>query len=274
MDEKSKLFLQVQNFIGQITVIIIAPLYFLLTRIFFYRIRNLKEIRRQCAEEFSRHKGPWIICANHLTMVDSFILTYAMFSLGQYIKNYKKLPWNLPERSNFQSNIILAVLCYVSKCVPVDRGGPREKTKKTLDKCIYLMRQGQNIMIFPEGGRSRTGRVDREGFSYGVGRFVQDVEGCKIMCIYLRGDKQAAYSSIPAWGEKFSARVETFTPTPAAENGLRVQREYATQIIDRLVQMEDKYFVLHRERCCGLEKSGECTEKQGFPVSKENPHQC
>jgi hypothetical protein len=56
----------------------------------------LKEIRRQCAVEFSRHDGSWIICANHLTMIDSFIVDYAFFSLGQYIINYRKLPWNLP----------------------------------------------------------------------------------------------------------------------------------------------------------------------------------
>jgi len=274
MDRKSELFLHMQSFIGRLTVIIIAPLYFLASRIFFYRVHNLKEIRRQCAEEFSRHKGSWIICANHLTMVDSFLLTYAIFSLSGYIKDYEKLPWNLPERSNFQKNIILTVLCYLSKCIPIDRGGPREKTKKTLDKCIYLMRHGQNIMIFPEGGRSRTGRVDKEGFSYGVGRFVQDVEGCKIMCVYMRGDKQTSYSCIPAWGEKFSAQVEVFTPVPAAVDGLRAQREYATQIIDRLAQMEEKYFVMHRQRCRGLTTSGECEKKHGFPVSKENPHRC
>jgi len=130
MDRKSRLFLQVQNFLGRITIVIIAPLYFLIARILFYRVHDLKAIRLQCAEEFSRHKGPWIICANHLTMIDSFILSYAAFSLGQHIKDYKKLPWNLPERTNFQSNILLAVLCYLSKCIPIDRGGPREKTKK------------------------------------------------------------------------------------------------------------------------------------------------
>lgn len=274
MDKKSILFLQVQNIVGRIAIIAIAPLYFLAARILFYRVHNLREIRRQCAEEFSRHKGPWIICANHLTMIDSFILSYATFNLWHHIKAFKKLPWNLPERSNFQSNIVLAVLCYLSKCIPIDRGGPREKTKKTLDKCIHLMRHSQNIMIFPEGGRSRTGRVNKEGFSYGVGRFVKDVAGCKIMCIYMRGDKQVSYSIIPAWGEKFSVQVEVFTPVPAVDGGLRAQREYAAQIIGRLVQMEEKYFVLHRERCCGLERSGQCEEKQGFPVSKENPHQC
>ena len=274
MDRRSKLFLQAQNIIGRITIVFIAPLYFFGARILFYRVRDLREIRRQCAEEFSRHKGPWIICANHLTMIDSFVLTYALFSLSRHVINYIKLPWNLPERSNFQSNIILTVLCYLSKCIPINRGGSREKTKKTLDKCIYLLRNSQNIMIFPEGGRSRTGRVEKEGFSYGVGRFVQNVEGCKVMCMYVRGDKQANFSFIPAWGEKFSIQMEVFTPGPAAAGGLRAQREYATQIIDRLVQMEGKYFVLHRQRCCGLETSGECQEKQGFPVSEENPHQC
>jgi len=207
-------------------------------------------------------------------MIDSFILTYATFSLIGHVKDYRKLPWNLPERTNFQSNIVLTVLCYLSKCIPINRGGPREKTKKTLDKCIYLLRDSQNIMIFPEGGRSRNGRVDKEGFSYGVGRFVQDVENCKVMCMYVRGDKQANYSFIPAWGEKFSVAMEVFTPLRTVASGLRAQREYATQIIERLVQMEEKYFVLHRQRCCGLTTSGECEEKQGFPISEENPHSC
>jgi 1-acyl-sn-glycerol-3-phosphate acyltransferase len=272
MNRNSKFFLLTQNYLGWATVIFIVPLYFLIAKLFFYRVRNLKGIRRQCAAEFEKYRGPWIICANHLTMIDSFILSYATFSLGHHIAHYKKIPWNLPERSNFQSNIFLAVLCYFSKCIPIDRGGPREKTKETLDKCIYLLRDGHYIMIFPEGGRSRTGRVDKEGFSYGVGRFVKDVGGCKIMCIYMRGDKQDRYSAIPVWGEKFSVRVEVFTPTPTADSGLRAQRAYASQIIDRLAQMEEEYFAARRERCSGLAGSGERDEKPGFALPKENPH--
>ncbi len=274
MDRKSEVFLQVQYFIGRITIFFIAPLYFLITRLLFYRVHNIKEIRRQCAEELSKHKGPWIVCANHLTMIDSFLLTYAIFSFGSYLKDYIKIPWNLPERSNFQKNIILAVFCYLSKCIPVDRGGPREKTKKLLEKCTYLMHTGQNIMVFPEGGRSRTGRVDKEGFSYGVGRFVQDVENCKIMCVYMRGDNQVTYGFIPAWGEKFYVEIEVLSPERMQDVGLRAQREYAAQIIDHLAQMEEKYFVVHRQRCRGLKASGKCGEKQRLPVSEENPHRC
>jgi 1-acyl-sn-glycerol-3-phosphate acyltransferase len=274
MDKKSKEFLRLQNFLGRIAIIFIAPFYFFIVKILFYRIQNLKEIRRQCASEFARHKGSWIVCANHLTVIDSFILGYAAFSLGRHITGYKKLPWNLPERSNFQGNLILATLCYLAKCIPIDRGGSREKIKKTLGKCVYLLRSGHNIMIFPEGGRSRTGRINKESFSYGVGRFVKDVEDCKVMCIYLRGNKQDNYSVIPTWGEKFSVQIEVFSPERIEGSGLRVQREYATQIIERLARMEERYFALRRERYRGFERAGERREKQGFALSKENPHKC
>jgi 1-acyl-sn-glycerol-3-phosphate acyltransferase len=274
MNKKSKGFLHLQNFLGRIAIVFIAPFYFFIVKILFYRIQNLKEIRRQYASEFARHKGSWIVCANHLTMIDSFILGYATFSLGQHITGYKKLPWNLPERSKFQSNIFLAILCYLAKCIPIDRGGSREKIKKTLDKCVYLLRNGHSVMVFPEGGRSRTGRINKESFSYGVGRFVKDVEDCKVMCVYLRGNKQDKYSAIPAWGEKFSVQIEVFSPERIEGSGLRVQREYATQIIDWLAQMEEKYFALRRERYRGFERAGKRREEPGFALSKENPHRC
>ncbi len=272
MDKRSRFFLQLQDVLGRLAIFLIAPFYFFGAHVMFYRIRNLREIRRQCAEAFAGHKGPWIMCANHLTMIDSFLLSYASFSLLRHVTHYRKLAWNLPERRNFQSNIFLAVLCYLSKCVPVDRGGSREKMKQLLDKCIYLLNNGNTIMIFPEGGRSRTGRVDKENFSYGVGRFVQDVEDCKVMCIYLRGDKQRRHGLIPAWGEKFYAQMEVLEPTPVTQTGLRAQREYAAQIINRLADMEERYFATRRERYRGFEGSGERAKKRGFALSEENSH--
>ncbi len=272
MDARSRFMLHLQNYLGRLAIVLVAPFYFLVARLLNYRVRNLRELRRQCAAEFASHKGPWIVCANHLTMIDSFLLSYAAFSFGSHFTQYKKLPWNLPERSNFQSNIFLAVLCYLSKCIPVDRGGSRVKMKQVLEQCTYLLRNGHTIMIFPEGGRSRTGRVDKENFSYGVGRFIQDVEDCKIMCMYLRGDKQHRYSLIPAWGDTFYAQVEVFQPTPVAQEGLRAQREYAAQIIERLPQMEERYFVVHRQRYRGFKGSREQEEKHGFAISEENSH--
>ena len=207
-------------------------------------------------------------------MIDSFLLGYASFSLFGHIARFKKLPWNLPERRNFQSNIILAVLCYLAKCIPIDRGGSREKIKKTLDKCIYLLGYGHNIMIFPEGGRSRAGKINKESFSYGVGRFVKDVPNCKVMCMYMRGDKQKSYGFIPAWGDKFTVLAEECNPAPVEGSALRVQRDYAAQIIEHLAQMEDKYFAARRERYRGFETTGKREREAGFAVSQKSTNRC
>lgn len=272
MDARSRLWLRLQNFLGRLGLIFIAPFYFLIVRLMHYRIPNLRELRRQCSQEFDSHRGPWIICANHLTMIDSFLLSYALLGFVRHFTHYGQIPWNLPERSNFQSNIFLAVICYLSKCIPVDRGGSRVKMKRTLDQCTYLLRHGHAVMIFPEGGRSRTGRVDKDNFSYGVGRFIKDVGECKVMCVYLRGDTQQQYSMIPAWGDRFHVRMEVFKPVPVAVEGLRAQREYAAQIIERLALMEEKYFAIHRERYCGFGPSAERSKKHGFALSEENSH--
>ena len=272
MDARSRLWLRLQNFLGRLGLIFIAPFYFLIVRLMHYRIPNLRELRRQCSQEFDSHRGPWIICANHLTMIDSFLLSYALLGFVRHFTHYGQIHWNLPERSNFQSNIFLAVICYLSKCIPVDRGGSRVKMKRTLDQCTYLLRHGHAVMIFPEGGRSRTGRVDKDNFSYGVGRFIKDVGECKVMCVYLRGDRQQQYSMIPAWGDRFHVRMEVFKPVPVAVEGLRAQREYAAQVIERLVLMEEKYFAIHRERYCGFGPSAERSKKHGFALSEENSH--
>ena len=67
-------------------------------------------------------------------------------------------------------------------------------------------------MIFPEGGRSRTGRVNRENFSYSVGRFLDENPNCRVMLVYLRGDGQETWGLMPRLGEHFTMNVEVFDP--------------------------------------------------------------
>jgi len=194
-------------------------------------------------------------------------LSYAMLSLWTHLRAWRWIPWNLPERTNFR-NIFLILLCYLSKCIPVQRGGPRTEVKQTLAKCNYLLGRKQRLLIFPEGGRSRTGRVDTEQFSYGVGRFVEaSGADLRVLCLYLRGDGQASYSTIPSRGERFTVLVDVFKPEKSAWTGLRAQRDYAGRIIGRLAEMEDKYFDFYRQRHCGSDRSRQYLEEQGQAVS-------
>jgi 1-acyl-sn-glycerol-3-phosphate acyltransferase len=165
-----------------------------------------------------------------------------MDSLLGHIVQFGRVPWNLPERKNFQSNPILAVLCYLAKCLPVDRGGDREGLQRLLEKCRFLLEGKNNLMIFPEGGRSRTGRVERDNYAYGVGRFLDEFDQCRVLLIYLRGDHQEGYGTIPRRGETFTMQVEAFDPRRMPGGGLRHQREYARQIVEKLARMEETFF--------------------------------
>jgi hypothetical protein len=248
MSPREKYPLSFQYYVGWASAVVLAPLVYLLIRLAGYRIRNLREIRQFCRKSLKAHKGPWIICANHLTMIDSFILVYVMAPFYHFICNYRSLPWNLPERANFRKNAVLTILTYLTKCLPVSRGGERAATKSVLEKCLYLMNRRQPILIFPEGGRTRIGRIDVENFSYGVGYFVQNCERVKVLCLYLRGDRQDVYSNLPRWGERFTVRAEVLDPERTNQSGLRAQRAYAEQIVKRLAGMEEAYFALPEQR--------------------------
>ena len=248
MERRIHLLPDLQYILGRIFIVATAPLCFLFVRLMRYRTRDLKRIRAKIRLIYEEHEGPWLICPNHLTMIDSLVISYGMASLADHILHFKQIPWNLPERKNFQQNRFLALLCYLLKCLPVDRGGSREELQKLLVKCCLLLSRGEGLMIFPEGGRSRTGYVDREKCSYGVGRFIDECKHCRVMLVYLRGDRQKTYGRTPRFGERFTMTVEVFDPDRMDGGGLRAQREYARRIVERLAGMEEEYFAERGQR--------------------------
>jgi 1-acyl-sn-glycerol-3-phosphate acyltransferase len=170
MDQKSKRTLYFQYLVGRLAVFAAAPLVLLAIRLAGYRMKNLKELRSKVSRLMDDHPGPWLVCANHLTLIDSVILLYAMLPVSRQMVRFDQMPYNLPEQMNFSSNKLVRVACYIAKCIPVQRGGDRDSVKLILEKCAYILGNGGNLMIFPEGTRSRSGRVNTEDFPYGTGR--------------------------------------------------------------------------------------------------------
>lgn len=257
--------LWLQHLFGRVAVFITAPLIICALRLAGYRIRNLRNIRQEIARSMRQHNGPWLICANHLTLIDSFLLAYAMFPAYRYMLKYRLVPWNVPEHANFNRGILLSFLCYLVKCIPVKRGGDRNSIKRSMAKCAYLLNHGQNLMIFPEGTRSRTGRVSSENCTYHVGRLVNKIPGTRVLCLYLRGDRQKTYSNFPKLGETFTLTAYQFRPKTGLR-GLRAHRDCARQIIDQLSKMEIAYFDSHRKRRRRSQNTGDKGEKHRHPV--------
>lgn len=235
--------LRFQYVMGRALVFLTIPLMALAIKLAGYRVRDLKEIRRGIKSLMHDHPGPWLICANHLTLIDSVILVYAMVPPYRYLFRFRDFPWNIPEHMNFNRNPALRALCFLTKCIPVVRGGDRGRVKSSLEKCLMVLGQGEPLMIFPEGTRSRNGRVNTEDFPYSVGRLALAVPDCRIMCVYLRGDGQETYSDLPRRGETFYMAVRECRPETTLK-GLRAQRECAARIIAHLKQMENHYFKL------------------------------
>ena len=202
-----------------------------------YRVEGLRELRREYRQIRRESDAPLLICANHLTLIDSFLIGWALGSPGWYLQDFASLPWNLPERRNFAATPALRALIYSLKCLSIERGGPRRDVGRVLDRFAQLLANGEVGLVFPEGGRSRTGRVDPETAAYGVGRLVRAVPDCRVLCIYVRGERQTGYSDWPARGDRFHVSlgwVEPKTDRP----GLRGSREIARQILSRIAEME------------------------------------
>ena len=186
-------------------------------------------------------RAPILICANHLTMFDSFVIGWAIGYDRDYLRDFGALPWNTPERVHFASTWWKRALAYLYKCVPVTRGSDRAEVAKVLEEVRFLMSRGQAALVFPEGGRSRTGRVDVEAAAYGVGRLVTALPGCRVLCVYLRGEGQESWSDLPRRGERFHVSVACIEPK-SDQRGLRASLDVARQITTRLAELEQRYF--------------------------------
>ncbi len=201
------------------------------------RVEDRDALRRAYARARRESEAPLLICANHLTMIDSAIIAWALGSPGFYLRDLASLPWNTPEQTLFAAGPLRAAGAWLLKCLPLRRGGKRADTARVLGRVTALLSRGDVVLIFPEGRRSRSGRVETEAPAWGVGRVVRAVPGCRVLCVYLRGEHQTGHSALPRRGERFRARIDWLEPK-SERRGLRGSVEVVDQIVTRLAALE------------------------------------
>lgn len=205
-----------------------------------HRIVGLEEARATYRRALATGR-PTLVCANHLTMVDSAFLHHAFASLGDYLTDFRRFSWNVPAVENFMTNAALRAIVYLGKCIPIDRSGDPAHHKQVLDTIKELVTHGEVVTLFPEGGRSRTGRVEPANVTYGIGQILRDLDHPQVLCAYLRGERQETWSDMPARGDTLHLRVQLLEPV-TQERGLRASRDLAQQVIGKLKAMEDAHF--------------------------------
>ncbi|MDT8437341.1 MAG: lysophospholipid acyltransferase family protein, partial [Gemmatimonadota bacterium] len=243
LPRRARLALAVQRGVGLALGILWIPLAgFILRVVLGYRIHEVSDVRRRFRRLVTSTDAPVLICANHLTMIDSAIVAWALGGTWWYVPNYHRMPWNLPERRNFAHSALNRAGAWLVKCIPITRGGSRDGVTRSLRKVQHVLSRGESALVFPEGGRSRSGRVEPENVTYGVGRILDALPDCRTLCVYLRGDRQESWSALPRRGDWFRVQFELFQPCSDSPSGLRRARELARQIVRRLHEMEQEYF--------------------------------
>ncbi|MEE8313538.1 MAG: lysophospholipid acyltransferase family protein [Myxococcota bacterium] len=222
-----------------------APLWIPLTVLVLrfglgYRIEGLAEARARFRRILAERSGPLLICANHLTLIDSFLIAWALAPSWRYALRFDLLPWNVPERTNFSSGFWSALLTYLAKGIPITRGGNRPDVAEVLRRVSHLLARGELALIFPEGTRSRTRRVDVESAAWGVGRVIGGLPGCHVLCVYLRGRAQESWGRIPARGDRFHVDLSCIEPK-SDQRGMRRSRDLSRQVVTELARMERSF---------------------------------
>lgn len=185
---------------------------------------------------------PLLLCANHLTLIDSALIAWALGDPLGYVTRFRNLPWNLPEARNFAKTRIQRAMTYVYKCLPITRGGARSGIATTLAQFTHILNRGDTGLVFPEAGRSRTGRVEVDNAAYGVGRVVRALPDCRVLCVYLRGDRQQSYSDFPTTGDHLRTRVRLIEPK-TDHRGVRGSLDIARQITQTIADLESEHFL-------------------------------
>ncbi|MFK8013828.1 MAG: 1-acyl-sn-glycerol-3-phosphate acyltransferase [Gammaproteobacteria bacterium] len=234
--------METQRLVSYFLLVVFGPIIHGLYHIRFrYSAHDLKAVRARFAAIRRDHPGPILLCTNHLTLIDSIVQGVILNSLWRYCTRVSALPWNLPERKNFDKSLSWRLTCYLGRCIPVTRGASQEESKRVQQKMSYVLNRGDIISIFPEGTRSRSSRVDTEEFSYGSGQLLRMVPDATVLCVYLRGMKHGLFSDFPATGEHFFVDLEVIRPESASK-GMRQARDFSRQIVQQLATMEQRYF--------------------------------
>jgi 1-acyl-sn-glycerol-3-phosphate acyltransferase len=205
------------------------------------KIENHKKLRAYYKEITREGQGPLLICPNHLTYVDSVILIYAFANHFWYVPNFKKHMWNLVAKE-YSKNLLFRIVCYFSKCIYLDRNKEKAEGYPTLRTATNLLKIGEVVLIFPEGRRSKTGRFDDAKLAYGVGKVVEDLGECRVLCTYLRapelGDKSRGF--FPR-GSNYKILTE-MVHYKASDFGDHAAAKIIKDISSRIKKLEDQYF--------------------------------
>ena len=232
---------------------LLAPLYYaVLDGALRLRLKSAiireAEFRAKVWSLIDSNPGPLIWVANHCTLADSWIINWAVFSLGTAFRR-RAIPWSVartsiyyPSGSDWRSRAArLAV--YLGRVVPLVNEGSEEakeaSRRELFETFVRILGDGGSVFFFPEAGLSSNGWFEPRKPKDFVGRLAAAVPQAAILCIYCRGEGQATSTPGPRSGETYRLEAELLRPTWDAGTP---PREIASKVFEAIGALQERWF--------------------------------
>jgi len=137
--------------------------------LFLMRVRGARNMPRT---------GPVVVIANHTSHLDPPLVAVALHTRRMGFLAKQEL-WG---------NRFLGWLIGTLGSIPVERGAG---DRKAYEACLRTLKDGNVLLMFPEGTRSRDGKL--QPFEAGAARLAAAVPGCMVLPVRIHG-------SFEAWG--------------------------------------------------------------------------
>jgi 1-acyl-sn-glycerol-3-phosphate acyltransferase len=174
--------------------------------------------------------GPVIIASNHLSFIDSVVIPLAVPRRVRFLAKAEYF-----EGRGLRGRAV-AIFFHLIDAVPVQRTGNRD-SMRSLESALQVLREGTAFGIYPEGTRSRDGRLYRG--RTGVG-WLALTSGAPVVPVAVRGTDQVQ----PVGSNRLRVRPVTvrFGPPvdPSGYAGLpagRARREVTDEVMNRIAAM-------------------------------------
>jgi len=155
-------------------VVIVMPLIYV-----FMKLMNRTRVMGK--ENVTKLKPGWILASNHLTMIDDFLID-PIILYPACLRGYNYFPYHAPEETNYYKNRLMSWFMRQFKCIPLVRG--KGIYQMGMDRLIESVINNGILHIYPEGTRSRTGKMGK--FRPGIGRIICETKA-PVVPVYYRG---------------------------------------------------------------------------------------
>ncbi len=164
-------------------------------------------------------RGAYVVVANHQSFLDIFLLSNIPHEMKWVAKRELfKIPW-------------VGWSFYLSGDIPIDRGDVASGSRVLARARLYLQR-GMSVMIFPEGTRSKDGRL----LPFKLGAFKLAVEaGVPVLPIAVSGTAQGMPKGSP-WVRPARLTARILAPVPTVGLGDRDVQRIRDDVRERIAR--------------------------------------